>query len=198
MNDQTFNDLIFHGREEKNLEYKSDIKWDTAEIKAKLTKTILSMCNIKDGGTIVIGVTEKDEVFKPTGLSKENFNSFKQDDISAFVNEYADPYVEIFVKRIEIDSMKFVVIQIGEFSELPVICKKDGAEGLFRGNIYTRPKRKNESVKVPSQVEMREIIEMAVEKSQIKLLRRIKSSGYDIVSVDEKNKELFDEQLGGL
>ena len=58
MNDQTFNDLIFHGREERNLEYKSDIKWDTAQIKAKLTKTILSMCNIKDGGTIVIGVSE--------------------------------------------------------------------------------------------------------------------------------------------
>lgn len=198
MNDQIFYDLVFHGREERNLEYKSDIKWENAEIKAKLTKTILSMCNIRDGGVIIIGVTEKDETFEPTGITEENFNSFKQDDISVYVNEFADPYVEVLVKRIELDSKKFIVIQIEEFPELPVICKKDGVEGLFRGTIYTRPRRKNESVKVPTQVEMREIIEMAVEKSQLKLQKSIRSSGYDIVSIDEKNKELFDKQLGEL
>ncbi len=104
MNDQIFYDLVFHGREERNLEYKSDIKWENAVIKAKLTKTILSMCNIRDGGVIIIGVTEKDETFEPTGITEENFNSFKQDDISVYVNEFADPYVEVSVKRIELDS----------------------------------------------------------------------------------------------
>ncbi|MFA6980520.1 MAG: ATP-binding protein [Ignavibacteriaceae bacterium] len=198
MENQAFADLILHGREERNLEYKGDINWDDGQIRAKLTKTILGMSNIRDGGTIVIGVQEKNEIFEPIGISDTNFETFKQDDISSFVNEYADPFVEVSLNRVELKDKKYVVIQIEEFSELPVICKKDGAQGLFRGEIYTRPRRKNETVKVPSQVEMREIVDMAVEKSNLLLSKRLHKSGIEVNTTQENSIVSFDKQLENL
>ena len=198
MENQAFADLILHGREERNLEYKGDINWDDGLIRAKLTKTILGMSNIRDGGTIVIGVQEKNEIFEPIGISDTNFETFKQDDISSFVNEYADPFVEVSLNRVELKDKKYVVIQIEEFSELPVICKKDGVQGLFRGEIYTRPRRKNETVKVPSQVEMREIVDMAVEKSNLLLSKRLHKSGIEVNTTQVNSIVSFDKQLENL
>jgi predicted HTH transcriptional regulator len=163
--------LIYYGSEERNLEYKTSMNWNTDETKTKLAKSIMAMANIKDGGAIILGVTEEAPgKFVPTGMSEEDERSFNQDSVSEYVNKYADPFVELKVeKHIEGDK-RFVIVQVQEFEELPVVCKKDHSGVLKRGDLYTRSRHKHESVQVPSQTEMREILDMAVDK---RMQRRI-------------------------
>ena len=189
--------LITHGREERNLEFKGRVSWNDINVKSKITKTILAMSNLRDGGIIIAGVEQKDEKFIPVGLEENMINTFKQDDISSYVNEFADPFVEITISHEEYESKKYVIIQIKEFNEIPIICKRDGENNLRRGAIYIRPRRKIESVEVPSQAEMREILDIATEKVLRKFKRTLLITGMEEEPV-EASKQKFDAQLGDL
>jgi predicted HTH transcriptional regulator len=199
MPDKNIIDLIIHGSEERNLEYKRSMSWKDNSTKIKVTKTSMAMANIPDGGVMIFGVDEiSHRYFEPRGMNTNDANSFTQDDISDYVNGYADPFVELTVERVDYDGKLFVVIQIREFDELPVVCKKDGQD-LVRGAIYTRPRHKFESVPVPSQTEMREILEMAID-------RRIRKHREDwfrwglfaTPTPEDLDAQKFEEQLGGL
>lgn len=123
------------------------------------------MCNIRDGGAVVVGVEQQGQGFRTVGLDESQLESFTQDGVSSHINEYADPFVELSVSHVSHEEHNFVVIQVKEFAEIPVICKKDGRLKLRKGAIYTRTRRMHESAEVPGQVEMREILDIAVEKN---------------------------------
>lgn len=169
INDQTAMDnliaRIHWGMEERNLEYKQSLNWDTPETKAKLTKSVLAMANLRDGGSIIIGVGRRpDDSYVAEGMNKIDFDSFVQDHVAAHINEYADPYVEVTLTKHKLaGKLLFCILEVTEFAELPVVCKKDGFK-LRRGATYTRARRINETVEVPTQVEMREILDLAIEK----------------------------------
>jgi hypothetical protein len=133
-------DLVFHGREERNLEYKGPVQWADHDVKARLTKCILALSNIRDGGAIVMGVEQDEESFVAVGLEAAHRDSFKQNEIARYVNNYADPYAEIRVSRVQLNEKDFVVIQVREFDEVPVVCRRNGI-GLREGAIYTRTRR---------------------------------------------------------
>lgn len=200
MPEQSIIDLILHSSEERNLEYKRSMCWDNNDTKMKVTKTSMAMANIPDGGVMVFGVDEiSSGHFEPVGMNPDDANSFNQDDVSDFINGYADPFVELKVEKIEYDGRQFVIIQIQEFAELPIICKKDGQENLRRGGVYTRPRRKFESVLVPSQTEIREILEMAIDKRIRKYREDLFRWGIiRATSPEELDAEKFEEQLGEL
>ena len=188
MNSQDIQQYIEAGKETRHLEYKESVSWDEMPIKLKITKSILGMSNTKDGGSIIIGMEEQaDKSYKPLGVTATHLSSFqKTDEIKDFVSNYADPYVEFEINVEQYDSKNFVIINITEFEELPIICKKPYPDILRRGTIYVRSKRgKPETIEVPTEVEMREIIEMAVDKANLKLYKR----GYQIAG------KTNDEQL---
>lgn len=187
-------ELILHGREERNLEYKSGENW--RDIKLKIIKTILAMSNIRDGGTIVIGVSQSGDSFLPSDVSSTDLDSYSQDIITANVNAFADPYSEVIVKKVPHEGKIFVVIQVEEFSELPVICKKDG-DGLRKGAIYTRPRRIHETAEIPSQTEARELLDIAAEKSIRSTYARIRRANLE-VSEPEPSDSLFETQRSGI
>lgn len=191
-------ELVLHGREERNLEYKGCVNWDDPAARARITKTVLAMSNIRDGGAIVIGVEQKGETFRRRGLRAADRDSFTQDGVSSHVNEFADPFAEVTVSRVSHEGLEFVVIQVKEFAELPVICKRDGAAGLRRGALYTRPRRLHESAEVPSQAEMREIVDAAVEKGIRALQARIGRAGLEIVEPEARHRKRFEDELKGL
>ena len=198
MDQQELKELILHGREERNLEYKGHENWRDSNTKAKITKSVLGMSNIRDGGSIIIGVEQDGESFNPVGLTSEERDSFTQDGVSAYINEFADPYAEITVSQVGYEGAELIVIQVKEFAEIPVICKRDGANNLQKGNMYTRSRRIAETCRVPSQVEMREILDIAVEKGMRGLHGRIARSGLVIMNPQDRDQELFDDQLEGL
>ena len=99
-----------------------------------------------------------------------------------------------------------MVIRIHEFDHIPVICKRDWGSTLHRGKIYTRSMVKLETIEVSSHIEMREIIEMAVDKENRKFFARLYNLGLlHLVALhlvaapsQPQDKELFDKQLEGL
>ena len=195
--DETLLELVYHGREERNLEYKRSMNWKEPATKAKIAKSAMAMANLPDGGVIVVGVEKKGEFHKPLGMIQEDIESFKQDDVMQYINEkYADPYIELSMRLVGKDNNYFVVIQINEFAELPIICKRDGLENLKKGALYTRSRMKYETVQVRSQTEMREIINLAVDKE----IRRLHSRGLlqSSYSSSRDDKQAFEKQREGL
>ncbi len=187
---------VRHGREERRLEYKEKLDWDTPSHKAKVVKAALGMSNIRDGGVLVIGVGNDGT---PKGLKKEPASKFTHDAVAAQVNEFAAPYAEVTVHVGRTDAANtswYVVIQIQEFAEVPVVCRKDG-HNLRQGAIYTRGRRIHETAEVRTEAEMREILDISVEKGIRAFYRRAEAAGLD-VSPRATDRARFDAQLEGL
>ena len=175
--------------------------WGDARTKAKITRTILGMSNIRDGGAVVIGVAQDGENFLPEGANPSDVGSFAQDLVAEWVNGYADPFAEVTVSRVSHKHSSFVVIQVAEFTEIPVVCKQNGPfDFLRRGAIYTRSRRKHETVEVPSQVEMRELLDLSIEKGFRRLLERLHRAGVSMTAIAglSRHREEFEQQLGEL
>ena len=163
-------ELIYLGREQRNLDYKQSMSWNDPTFKISLTKCILAMSNIRDGGYIVIGVRQNsDGSFDPDGMQQSDMASFNQDNVSAQVAEFADPFASFDLIAVENADKKFIVIRVKEFEEIPVICKRDYGNELHRGKIYSRTRRMPECAEVLSSSEMREIIELATQKQMNKV-----------------------------
>jgi len=163
---------IKYPNEERHLEFKGSIRWD-GDIRAKITKSIMAFANLKDGGWIVVGKREKeDRTFEITGMSQDDYDSFDSDDIKSFVYARTEPSVDFSVHKKEYERKKFVLIEVKEFENIPIICKRGFGDIIHSGKIYVRSKGKPESIPVPSSDEMREIIDIAIDKGVEKYIRR--------------------------
>ncbi len=164
-------------REDREYEFKQGQPWD--ELKLKIVKSVLAMANLSGGGRIIIGVSENPttRAYEPSKMTEDDSNTYKQDDVSQYVNEYAEPYIGLDLKHFSKDSVHFVVIDVSEFENEPIICKKSHDKGIYRGRVYCRTHKKAESSPDISASEMREIIELAVDKGIRKQMRRLDSYG---------------------
>jgi predicted HTH transcriptional regulator len=190
--------FIENGREERWLEYKQSMSWADDETRLKVVKAALAFANIRDGGTLVFGMTEiSTDKYIPDGMQEEHFNSFAQDDVQDRVNTHADPFVSLRVHKIEFNGKKFVVIQFQPFDLLPVVCKQAG-KGLFQGNLFTRSQKKHESTIVKSQTEMREILDIAIDNGLKQFHQRLARTGLQINSLENPDIKAFDDELGNL
>ncbi len=198
MVDQELIEIIKSGKETRNIEYKQSIPWSNHENREKLIRTIFAMSNIRDGGFIVIGMRKQsDNSYIPAGIAGTDKATYNEDHMADVISEFADPYVNFALATAQIDDKEFLIIQINEFEEIPVICKKDGSTtNLKRGKIYIRSRRKPESIEIPSQSEMRELLEVATDKGIRKFFARVEKVGIEFKTIDEK--QLFADQIKDL
>lgn len=192
MDEQGIRAFIEAGKESRHLEYKQSISWKETHIRINIIKAILGMANTPDGGTIIIGMEKQtDNSYIPKGVIADHLTTFQsEDEIKDLVSTYADPYVEFDVRIDEHESKKYVIFSISEFAELPVICKKEYPDILRRGALYIRSKRKPETIEIPSQVEMRELLELAIDKGNLRLAKR----GYRLPGKTD-DKAQYEQQL---
>lgn len=195
MDADSLQELLAGSRETRNIEFKRSMLW--SKLRGKLVRSILAMTNTRDGGTIVIGVRQEKSGFVFEGATDADLASYKEDDIAAFVASYADPYVRLHYEAVQLDDgRKFGVITVFEFDEIPVICRQSGEE-VRQGAIYVRGNRIPESVEVPSQTELREILELALEKGFRKRLAFLGRVGA-IPTAGPEDATRFADELGGL
>lgn len=190
-------ELVSIGEQRRNVEIKRSMSWDNARTKAKIVKVILAMSNIRDGGYLILGFEENGDSYRPEGMSESALNSFDYDNIKSHVARFADPYVTFHMEVVEDESenKKFIVFSIREFEEIPIICKRNGMENLVEGNIYTRSRSLPSTVRVPTQSEMREIMDLAIEKGIRKFLQMGQRAGLRTrisTEPDEYDHELED------
>lgn len=168
LTEQAAKELLAHRTENKNLDYKEFLNWTaaTAAEKGAIVKDVLAMANTHNGGRIVFGVRDHD--FEALGLSETDFASFDPTRFCDFANRYADPAIECSVYKYSIGGMRFVVVDVPEFSDVPVICKADLNDAsnrvvLKRGATYIRTERAASEI-VSTSEGMRDLLDRAAVK----------------------------------
>ena len=198
MSTDVFSEMIDYPNEERHIEFKEDIKWD-GDIKSKLTKHIMAMANLRDGGWIIIGKEEQnDRTFKAVGVTQENYDSFDPDHVKAFVYSHAEPPIKLNIHKKEHEGKLFVGIQVKGFDTTPIICRKTEGSILQEGRMYVRSKGKPESVPIQNYSEMKEITDIAIDNGLSNLLARLKFLGIHFESPRALDKEKLDQEIEDL
>lgn len=175
---EEFRLLVEAGHETRHIEFKQPFRWNddnSVYLREKVIKAILGFSNTKDGGNIVIGITEDfDHHPQLVGLSGEEIQSFSYESIKGQIDSFGTSIISFEIKEAEDKNKHFIVINVSDFEELPIICKKDSQtkDVMRRGDIYCRLLSGNISTDKATEKEMREIIEMATDKGDRKLNAR--------------------------
>jgi predicted HTH transcriptional regulator len=177
-----FESLLARGYETDGVEFKGPwIRTDKLFL-ARVVRAILGMANRRDGGHVILGVEESTKP-DPVGLSDEQAESWlNYDDLSASVNEYASPCVRFEPELHTFWGKKFVIIRVHQFDDIPILCAKDYNEPgkapvLRRGACYVRVRHKPETSEIPSEEEMRDLLELAIDKGVRKFVTRAQKAG---------------------
>lgn len=178
--------------EPRNTEFKNGNDWQS--LKYKITKALIGLSNLEYGGKVILGVQENNDGSNPlVGMTAEQSETYTLDKIKEFVNEYADPPVDLKLHKFDDGQGKyFAVIDVLEFSELPTICKQDGGGGILqRSKIYIRPRKNTETSDNFSHHDMRELLDLATakhHKRQMMIYERFKK-------LNESSKTQFDDEV---
>jgi hypothetical protein len=192
--DAEFAELLEAGRERPNFEYKGLGSWTDLPFRARIVRAILALSNTRDGGQIVVGVEQQQDTYVPTGLTQAQIDTFQEETMQDGAAEYAAPFVLFTREFRQHNGVQFVAIAVQEFNQVPVICKKDYQGILQRGAIYVRSRtRRPESVPVSTESDMRDLIELAVDKG----IRRLRERGY-VFEGQPQIPELYDREIEDL
>jgi predicted HTH transcriptional regulator len=202
--EQELEALLAQGHETQGIEFKGPGLRTNSAFLAGVIRAILGMANRRDGGHIVLGVDS--ETLVPIGLDDDVAASWMDyDKLSESVNEYASPSVSFELQRLTSEGNKLVIIRVREFEDVPILCKKEfhgrgkGPPVLRRGACYVRARHKPETSEIPSEEEMRELLELAIDKGVVKFLARAQKAGLLPglpVPLTESDQSRFQRQLG--
>jgi len=201
MNEDELRQAIALGCEQRGTEFKGPGNRTDKAFQVKVIRAILGMANKPNGGVVVIGVDDDGSTLRPTGLLPDDLATWSYDDMASNISEYADPYVDFHVEVVCMDSKSFVIISVSQFDGLPVICKRDYSGVLRRGALYVRRRGKNETLEVPSHVEMREILVLAAEalaRDMVALHKKLLDHTHRHVEMKETSATRFDAEAEDL
>ena len=168
---------------------------------ARVVRAVLGMANRRDGGRVIIGVEDTGGVLSPTGLNQSELTSWRYDDVAARISAYVDPSVSFDLEFKEYENNNFVILHVDEFVDIPVLCKSDYPDILRSGACYVRSRRKPETSEIPTQADMRDLLELATEKSLRKWVAQARQAGviiFPTISPSASDQELFNDQLRDL
>lgn len=108
-----------------------------------MAKIILAIANY-GGGYIIVGVSEKDDEFQPTGLEKLADKADIYKDIENYIPENLlqtlkienFSYTESELEKLKGKKFQVMIIHSND-NQLPYLSLKEG-EGLYKNRIYTR------------------------------------------------------------
>lgn len=201
LSDAELQELLAQRTETRNLDCKASFSWDTTDHDAKceLVKDILAFLNTQDGGQIVVGV--EDDTLEPVGMTDADFKSFDVTKVNDFLHRYTDPQSSCEVQKLTFSGLKFVVINVLEFKDIPIICKKaansskDSSKTILKlGGVYIRTEKAT-SVLVPTSEEMRDLVNRAVLKRSDQLLSTIRTLLMGNPPAEETEIKRYDREI---
>jgi predicted HTH transcriptional regulator len=207
LSDADFTAIIGAGQELASVEFKPGGPRAADDLFYKVARAVLAMTNRRDGGVVILGVEEDQtaQTIALKGVASADLVTWNQNDLSAALNGFADPFVSVEAQIIEHAGLSFVVINVSEFEQLPVICRK-GTQApagqknptLRAGALYVRSRRKPESIEVPGQTEMRELVRYATDKELRDFMRRAALAGLIqfVGAPGDTDDAAFENQLG--
>lgn len=183
-------------QESQSVDFKESASWDA--LQWRIIKTLLGMGNLRDGGIIVIGVSERGKTWELTGISQEHLATYDVDVVVATTNSYASLHVDLDIVTLQHSNGKtFLIMKANEFTDSPLVCKKNGPtqSGLLEGSVYVRPPGVARTTRVTDAAQMHDLLELAAEKRA----RRILEVSRRIGLVPESSMaQRFDDELKDL
>jgi Putative DNA-binding domain len=206
-NDQ-FNDYLALKRETFSIEFKGTGCRKDNPLFGKIIRAAIGLSNRRNGGLIIVGVSDHSGMLSPIGLTDEQLSTWRYDDVASGIANYADPPISFDLDVYESNNMKFVVLDIHEFTDTPIICKKEYRDEsdlnvpfnsrkviLRKGAFYIRSKHKIETVEATSSEEMEELFELAAEKRLQKFVALARSAPELSYLIQPPDVEQFKQQL---
>ena len=201
MTDKEFAEVVELRHERSDVEFKGPGQLSNRRVTAQVVKAMLGMANRRSGGSVIIGVEDNQGTLNPVGLSHAEAVSWNYDMLADQVARYADPGVTFEVEVKSYDSSQYVVIEVEEFSDIPILCKRAFDDVLRDGACYVRTRRKPETTEIPTHAEMRDLLDLAVEKRSRQALdwaERVGLFTRGAFSVSPSEQERFESQLEDL
>lgn len=200
ISDEELRVVLALGHEQRGVEFKGPGAAGDAPFRAKVIRAALGMANRRDGGYIILGIDDAAPESGGPGLSATQITEWTNyDNLASWIGEYSDPTLEFeAAPRRTPQSHHVVVIAIQEFQDIPVLCKRDFGGILKRGALYTRGHAKPETSDTHQHTELRELLDLAVEKGLRRFVERAQRAGVAVVPRSEtaKDADLFDAELG--
>ncbi len=194
LSDDEFAYLITLAHERRDVEFKPPGSRRDGYLFAQITRAALGMANIRGGGTVIIGVNQEGNTFQPLGVNADDLVTWSYDEVASRFARYADPWLDFDLAIKHHEGKSFVVLQIREFDEIPVLCRdeyqvpaqrseqsrRSGLPVLRSGACYVRSRRKPETIEIPTQTEMRELLDLATDKGVRRFVERARAAGLDL------------------
>jgi hypothetical protein len=122
----------------------------------------MAMANLRDGGVIIIGVSQRDGCDALAGIAPGDLATFNPDVIVGQVNKFASPSIDLDIVTVQYhDDLLFLAIHAREFAIAPVVCKKNGPDGinLRVGDVFVRPVGVPRTTRITSADDMTDLLE---------------------------------------
>lgn len=169
--DQTeFAEILARGYELREVEYKGPGQRDQRPFLARVARAVIGMANLRDGGRVVLGVEDDGGRPRPVGLDPNQLASWSRyEDVVASLGEYAQPSVSFDLEVQRFQGLQLIVLRVHEFADIPVLAAREAHDErqqliLRRGACYVRSRHRVETAEIPTQDEMRELLDLAIEK----------------------------------
>lgn len=190
---------LINGGEQLGVEFKGagSLKADK-RLRAQVVRAILGMANRRDGGLVIVGLDAAPGRSSVPGIDPADLPSWDPDHVSDAVAPYADPSVRLEARHEAFAGKVLVVITVAEFEDVPVICKKAYDDVLEEGALYVRGRRKPETTRVRTQADMRDLVDLAVEKQLRSVIGMVERAGLRIGRDGPTDAEAFKRQAEDL
>jgi Putative DNA-binding domain len=183
-------------QEAQGVDFKESAVWD--ELKWHVIHSVLGMGNLRDGGVIVIGVSQRGDQWDLTGLDSAHLGTYDVDVVTDQVNKYISPAVSLDVVLVQYNAKQFLAIHAREFEDAPLVCKKNGPEGnkaaemLKEGAVFVRPPGMARTTRVTNADQMGELLQLAAEKRARRILEASRRIG---MVAQDSDRDLFEQEL---
>jgi predicted HTH transcriptional regulator len=180
-------------QESRNVEFKESGSWD--QLQYKIVQAALGMANLRDGGIIIIGVSERGGNWSIDGVEEEHLATYDEDELNDFVNRYASPPLRLELVTIQYREIRLLVIRVPEFDLSPVVCTRNGPDSTIRAaSFYVRPMGKPQTTRPVDASQLQDLLDLAAEKRARRLVEAAQRIG-----MRQPARDLgFDDELEGL
>jgi predicted HTH transcriptional regulator len=179
------------------VEFKGNYDFET--LKFKITKTAMALANLRDGGQIIVGVSQDDSRnFVVEGITPTNVQSFIHEVVYEFVNRYASPPVELRVLQVPFEGKEFAVISVSPFERTPVVCRRNTPDGtpkadqMHEGAFYVRTTDRVGTERVKTAAMMSDLLELATVRRMAEQDRLRREAGLEARSRSDFDDEVKD------
>ncbi|TCJ00806.1 RNA-binding domain-containing protein [Aeromicrobium sp. IC_218] len=189
--------LLALGHEQRRLEVKGPGLVSDKAFAARVARAVMAMGNLRDGGVVCIGIADDQIAQMMPGLDEAARKSWGDyDTVSAALARYIDPPATFDLRVVELSNGAHVaVLDVHEFETSIYVCKKTFPDVLQDGATYVRTRGKPQSIPVPSAAEMRELLDLGVDKGIREFLRRAGAAGVPLLGTPPPTPSaLFDDE----